>query len=173
VPCSSYPLDGGAASDVTPGGADAGLESDGACADLGYSWVLGPCPLASRGYEPDACRDTEDEAVFVYRTLGCFEEAGGVGGPVDFEVDEVAEYCQWRSSIGFDGPIVDGVRDCGTHVEIAFHVNEPCNACDAEGAVCVSLVLPNTPQPVRFLPEWREPIEEQFGDSYVCRMRTD
>jgi hypothetical protein len=43
---------------------------------------------------------------------------------------------------------VDAVLDCGDHVQIDFHVTEPCSSCDAPLEMWRILHLPNDPKPV-------------------------
>jgi len=150
------------------------------CIDLEYTELPACiCSAACMHPESGACMSTEEEAVSVYRSQGCYEETLGSWWfaeflpPVDFETSEVATYFEWLSWDCFSGPIVDSVHDCGTHIEVGFHVNEPCNRCDAEGQLCLSLVLPSDVRPVRFRVDWREPILEPAGDAFICRMRSD
>jgi len=142
-------------------GVDASDSESAPCTSVPYSILSGGC----------YCHDAPHEVVC--NTESCYEQLEWPGNgnpppPVDFNTAQVAETCWWMSWSCYGGPFIDGVRDCGSGVEVYFHMNEPCDSCSSEGSICVRLLLPGPPRPVKFAPEWRDAV---MTDAGTCQMQ--
>ena len=128
---------------------------------IGSESLVDPMPP-----DDDLCREVDDSGAVVYRSQSCFDARFPSGSPwtVDFDAWEVVELCDIYG--GCEWPVgIDRVTDCGTHIEIDYHVVSPCANCDGSIPNCLFVLLPNTQRHVH---AEAEIILENCSQSWLC-----